>query len=113
MPQSYAIINPQPWAENGSENKAPIRAPLEMSRIPCLHATNPPQPATLYIHQSPIIYIDLSLEIPEPGECNESTLRVEGDKVVRIGWKLNDRVAALVKDGSFGGHETITDRKFL
>ena len=113
MPQSYAIINPQPRAQNGRENKTPIRAPLEMSSIPCLHATNSSQPATLYIHQSPIIHIDLSLEIPKPGECNESTLRVERDKVVRMSWKLNDRVAALVKDGCFGGHEAITDREFL
>lgn len=113
MPQPYAIINSQPWAQNGRENKAPIRAPLKMSCIPCLHATNPPQPATLYIHQSPVIHINLSLEIREPGECNESTLRVEGDKVVRVCRKLNDRVAALIKDGCFGGHEAIADSEFL
>jgi len=113
MPQPYAIINSQPRAQNSRENKAPVRAPLELSRIPCLHATNPPQPATLHIHQPPIIHIDLSLEIPEPGERNESTLRVEGDKVVRVWRKLNNRVAALVKDGCFGGHEAITDSEFL
>ena len=27
--------------------------------------------------------------------------------------KINDRVAALVKDGGFGGHETIADGEFL
>jgi len=40
-------------------------------------------------------------------------LRVEGDVVVWVCRKINDRVAALVKDGGFGGHETIADGEFL
>jgi len=113
MPQPYTIIDPQPWAQNSRENKPSIWAPLEMSRIPSFHPTNPPQPPTLHIHQSPIIHIDFALEISEPSECEESALWVEGDEVVRVRRKLNDRVAALVEDRCFGGHEAIAYSEFL
>ena len=113
MPQSYTIIDPQSWTQNSRENEPSIGAPFKLSRIPCLHPTDPPQPATLHVHQPPIIHIDFTLQVPEPCECNESALRVEGDEVVWLCRKLNDRVAALVEDGCFGGHETIAYSEFL
>ena len=83
-----------------------------MGRIPCFHPPNPPQPATLHVHQSPIIHIGFDLGVPEPGGCGGATLWVEGVADVWVCRKLNNWMAALVEDGRLGRYEAIARGKF-
>ena len=71
---------------------------------------NPPQSATLHVHQPPIIHVVFALEAPGPGECDEAALRDEVGLVCR---RPNDWVVAQAEDDCPGGDEVIAHAKFL
>lgn len=81
MPNLDTIVYSQPWAEGGSQQAPPVRAPFTVAAIGGVDGAN-------FIQRPSIKDIDFSGKIAKARQCNQSGLRVEGDEVPGKGAKV-------------------------